>query len=113
MFIIKFYGKNKHIIYGYFVKLYENIFFKKRFERKWHFYDIYSGELKIKFNICKICTICTGEKTIGFYSAADKKLHYAELVRSNSDIEALYRKYGIEIERRIIQQNKFDNLILI
>ena len=41
-------------------------------------------------------SICTGEKTIGFYSAADKKLHYAELVRTNADIEDFYRKYGIE-----------------
>lgn len=41
-------------------------------------------------------SICTGEKTIGFYSAADKKLHYAELVRGNSDIEEFYRKYGVE-----------------
>lgn len=39
-------------------------------------------------------SICTGEKTIGFYSAADKKLHYAELVRGNADIEEFYRKYG-------------------
>lgn len=41
-------------------------------------------------------SICTGEKTIGFYSAADKKLHYAELVRSNADIEDFYRKYSVE-----------------
>ena len=41
-------------------------------------------------------SICTGEKTIGFYSAADKKLHYAELVCTNADIEDFYRKYGIE-----------------
>lgn len=39
---------------------------------------------------------CTGEKTIGFYSAADKKLHFAELVRTNADIEKFYRKYGSE-----------------
>ncbi|MCI5750906.1 MAG: hypothetical protein MR038_00275 [Oscillospiraceae bacterium] len=39
--------------------------------------------------------ICTGEKTIGFYSAADKKLHFAELVRTSADAEAFYRKYGI------------------
>lgn len=44
-------------------------------------------------------SICTGEKTIGFYSAADKKLHYAELVRSNADIEEFYRKYGVENTR--------------
>ncbi|MGN0693142.1 MAG: hypothetical protein ACI4K7_12400 [Oscillospiraceae bacterium] len=40
-------------------------------------------------------SICTGEKTIGFYSAADKKLHFAELVRNGSDVEGFYRKYGI------------------
>lgn len=44
-------------------------------------------------------SICTGEKTIGFYSAADKKLHYAELVRSNADIVEFYKKYGVEIEQ--------------
>ena len=41
-------------------------------------------------------SICTGEKTIGFYSPADKKLHYAELVRTNADIEEFYRKYGVK-----------------
>ena len=41
-------------------------------------------------------SICTGEKTIGFYSTADKKLHYAEFVRTSADIEGFYRKYGIE-----------------
>ena len=44
-------------------------------------------------------SICTGEKTIGFYSAEDKKLHYAELVRTNADIEDFYRKYGVENTR--------------
>ena len=39
-------------------------------------------------------SICTGEKTIGFYSAANKKLHYAELVKTNADIGDFYRKYG-------------------
>ena len=38
---------------------------------------------------------CTGEKTIGFFSKADKKLHYSELVRSQRDIDNFYRKYGI------------------
>ena len=41
-------------------------------------------------------SICTGEKTIGFYSPSDKKLHYAELVKSNLDIEEFYRKYGVK-----------------
>ncbi|MCH5194154.1 MAG: hypothetical protein J1F11_09350 [Oscillospiraceae bacterium] len=41
-------------------------------------------------------SICTGEKTIGFYSPADKKLHYAELVRSKADIDEFYQKYGVK-----------------
>ena len=41
-------------------------------------------------------SICTGEKTIGFYSPADKRLHYTELVRTNADIEEFYRKYGVK-----------------
>ncbi|MCM1328612.1 MAG: hypothetical protein NC253_04150 [Ruminococcus sp.] len=45
-------------------------------------------------------SVCTGEKTIGFYSHADKKLHYAELVRNNADIEDFYGKYGVEICRK-------------
>ena len=52
--------------------------------------DFTSEDIKIESGIC------TGEKTIGFYSAADKKLHYAELVRTNADIEDFYRKYGVE-----------------
>lgn len=39
---------------------------------------------------------CTGEKTIGFYSAAEKKLMYAELVRNDDDITGFYEKYGLE-----------------
>ena len=38
---------------------------------------------------------CTGEKTIGFYNPSDKKLVCAELVRTDADIEAFYKKYGI------------------
>ncbi len=40
---------------------------------------------------------CTGEKIIGFYSSSDKELHYAELVKTDSDIEKFYRKYGLEL----------------
>lgn len=40
-------------------------------------------------------SICTGEKTIGFYDAAEKKLRYAELVREESDIAAFYARYGL------------------
>ncbi len=41
-------------------------------------------------------SICTGEKTIGFYNRKTGSLAYAELVRSNEDIEAFYLKYGID-----------------
>ena len=41
-------------------------------------------------------SICTGEKTIGFYDRAAKKLMYAELVRSDKDIRDFYAKYGVE-----------------
>ena len=40
-------------------------------------------------------SICTGEKTIGFYDKAGKRLVYAELVRSEKDIEDFYKKYGL------------------
>lgn len=41
---------------------------------------------------------CTGEKTIGFYSAAEKKLICAELVRSADDIIAFYERYGLKFK---------------
>lgn len=41
-------------------------------------------------------SICTGERTIGFYDQMEKKLVFAELVRTDSDIKAFYEKYGIE-----------------
>lgn len=41
---------------------------------------------------------CTGEKTIGFYSAAEKRLLYAELVRGADDVAAFYEKYGLEMK---------------
>ena len=40
-------------------------------------------------------SVCTGEKTIGFYSAVEKKLICAELVRSADDIIAFYERYGL------------------
>ena len=43
-------------------------------------------------------SVCTGEKTIGFFSPEDRRLHFAELVRSHEDIEAFYEKYGIKRE---------------
>lgn len=45
-------------------------------------------------------SICTGEKTIGFYNTKTGALAYAELVRDNADIEAFYLKYGIDYTQR-------------
>lgn len=39
-------------------------------------------------------SVCTGEKVIGFYDPVTKKLLYSELVRTDEDIKAYYRKYG-------------------
>ncbi|MBD5113170.1 MAG: glycosyltransferase family 4 protein [Ruminococcaceae bacterium] len=44
-------------------------------------------------------SVCTGEKTIGFYSKSENKLMYAELVRNDEDIDAFYKKYGISDRR--------------
>lgn len=41
---------------------------------------------------------CTGAKTIGFYSKADRKLHYSELVTKRQDIVDFYEKYGIVVK---------------
>jgi hypothetical protein len=45
-------------------------------------------------------SICTGEKTIGFYDDNTKRLCCAELVRNDEDIAAFYDKYGIEYSGR-------------
>ena len=44
-------------------------------------------------------SICTGERTIGFYDKTTKKLMCAELVRSDTDIADFYRKYGLEYKK--------------
>lgn len=41
-------------------------------------------------------SICNGERTIGFYNEAEKKLYFAELVRTDEDIAAFYKKYGLK-----------------
>jgi hypothetical protein len=38
---------------------------------------------------------CTGERTIGFFSTAENRLMYAELVTRDEDIEKFYEKYGL------------------
>lgn len=45
-------------------------------------------------------SICTGETTIGFYSPAEKRLCYAELVKSPAEIQGFYAKYGISLPAR-------------
>jgi endonuclease III-like uncharacterized protein len=40
-------------------------------------------------------SICTGEKTIGFYDPKTKRLLYSELVTTSQDVENFYRKYGL------------------
>ena len=46
-------------------------------------------------SICMETSTCTGERTIGFFDPADRKLHRAELVRREEDIAAFYAKYGL------------------
>lgn len=41
---------------------------------------------------------CTGEKTIGFYNRNTREIMYPELVKSDSDVEAFYEKYGLKNE---------------
>ena len=40
-------------------------------------------------------SICTGERTIGFYDKKTRRLRYAELVRTDADITRFYRQYGL------------------
>lgn len=39
-------------------------------------------------------SICTGEMTVGFRNPQSGKLMYAELARTEADIEAFKKKYG-------------------
>lgn len=39
-------------------------------------------------------SICTGEMTVGFRDPASGKLKYAELARSEEDVENYKKKYG-------------------
>lgn len=52
-------------------------------------------------------SICTGERTIGFYDRAARRLRFAELVRSAQDIRDFYAKYGVPLDdealRRLMQ----------
>ena len=48
-----------------------------------------AGDIRVE------ASICTGERTVGFYDKSSKKLLYAELVRSEEDVDAFYEKYGL------------------
>ena len=39
-------------------------------------------------------SICTGEKTIGFYDRSAHRLRHAELVRSEQDVLDFFAQYG-------------------
>ncbi len=39
-------------------------------------------------------SICTGEMTVGFRDPASGKLKFAELARSEDEVEAFKKKYG-------------------
>lgn len=39
-------------------------------------------------------SICTGEMTVGFRNPVSGKLCYAELARSEEEVEAFKKKYG-------------------
>lgn len=40
-------------------------------------------------------SVCTGEKTIGFFDRSENRLKFAELVESESDVTAFYKRYGL------------------
>lgn len=49
-------------------------------------------------------SICTGERTIGFYDRAARRLRYAELVQSAQDIRDFYEKYGLTPDEAKVRQ---------
>lgn len=44
-------------------------------------------------------SVCTGEKTIGFYDSTERRLKYAELVRSEGDVVSFYARYGLKFDK--------------
>ena len=49
-------------------------------------------------------SICTGERTIGFYDRGAQRLRYAEPVRSEQDIREFYEKYGAEADEDTVRR---------
>ncbi len=48
-------------------------------------------------------SICTGEKTIGFYDKTTGRLLFSELVENVSDVRKFYSKYGLEPKNEVIK----------
>ena len=40
-------------------------------------------------------SICTGERTIGFYDKKEHRLRFAEPAQTDEDISRFYRNYGL------------------
>lgn len=49
-------------------------------------------------------SICTGEKVIGFYNRLAHKLRYAELVRSDQDVQDFFARYGAKLDAEILRK---------
>lgn len=49
-------------------------------------------------------SVCTGEKTIGFYDRSEHKLRYAELVRSEQDVIGFFARYGETPDTEILRK---------
>ncbi len=49
-------------------------------------------------------SICTGEKTIGFYDRAAHKLRYAELVSSEQDVRDFFERYGSKLNSETLKK---------
>ena len=49
-------------------------------------------------------SICTGERTIGFYDRGAHRLRFAELVRTEQDIRDFYAKYGAALDDACLQR---------
>lgn len=52
----------------------------------------------VEYEIKAESSVCTGEKTIGFYNPSTRELEHAELVRNDNDIAEFYAKYGLKRE---------------
>lgn len=49
-------------------------------------------------------SVCTGEKTIGFYDRSAHKLRFAELVRTEQDVRDFYARYGAALDAETLRR---------